>query len=107
MAKNARSARGEIVDFDIIAIKSALAAAPVSVSTEERRKFIDTKYGVKPKPQNGLVTTAATAQSALPAAMMLAVQGAEVSAEVDVNLSELVTEEAVAQEPEATDLSSI
>lgn len=46
----ARSARGTIVDFDIMKIKQQLAANPVQVGTEERRRFIDTKDGIKPKP---------------------------------------------------------
>jgi len=56
MARIARSARGEIVDFDILSIKQALTAAPISISTEERRTFIDTKNGLKPKQvvNNGL-----------------------------------------------------
>ena len=58
MAKIARSARGEVVDFDVISIKQALASAPISIGTEERRQFIDTKNGLKPKtvkdPQNAL-----------------------------------------------------
>lgn len=51
MARNATSARGELVDFDILAIKQQLASAPISSSTEERRTFIDTKNGVKLKPK--------------------------------------------------------
>lgn len=56
MAKIARSARGELVDFDILHIRQALASAPVTISTEERRVFIDTKNGLKPKQvvNNGL-----------------------------------------------------
>lgn len=56
MARVARSARGEMVDFDILAIKQSLASAPISISTEERRTFIDTKNGLKPKQvvNNGL-----------------------------------------------------
>lgn len=56
MAKMARSARGEMVDFDILSIKQSLASAPISISTEERRVFIDTKNGLKPKQviNNGL-----------------------------------------------------
>ena len=83
MAKNARSARGEIVDFDILSIRSALATAPVSVATEERRKFIDTKDGIKPKAQNGLVSTAPKA--AIPEAMAMAFSAAEVSATVEMS----------------------
>ena len=101
MAKTARSARGEIVDFDILAIKTALSQAPVSVSTDERRKFIDTKDGIKTKVQNGLVSAP---KASLPEAMMVAIQGAEISADVDLDV--LAVKEALAQE-EVVDLKSI
>lgn len=55
MARIARSARGEIVDFDLIAIKQQLATTPVPVSVNQRRKFIDEKDGIKAK---GRVTQA-------------------------------------------------
>lgn len=42
MAK-ARSARGVIVDFDLLKIKQQLAQIPPSKVTLERRKFIDQK----------------------------------------------------------------
>ncbi|MEM2159497.1 MAG: hypothetical protein QXN55_00930 [Candidatus Nitrosotenuis sp.] len=45
MGRITRSARGEIVDFDILEIQQALAAAPVPVSVDQRRKFIDEKGG--------------------------------------------------------------
>jgi hypothetical protein len=44
-----RSARGEVVNFELIAIKQQLAAAPVPVSVDERRRFIDEKDGVRTK----------------------------------------------------------
>lgn len=49
MPRLVRSARGEIVDFDLIAIANQLASAPVPVSIKERRLFIDEKDGVKPE----------------------------------------------------------
>ena len=52
MPVTARSARGVVVDFDILQIKQQLASNPVQVGTEERRRFIDTKDGVKPKIVN-------------------------------------------------------
>lgn len=60
MARIARSARGEIVDFDLIAIKQQLATTPVPVGVNQRRKFIDEKDGIKAK---GRVTQAAPAKS--------------------------------------------
>jgi hypothetical protein len=49
MAKHARSARGDIVDFDLLAIKDQLASRPVPVGVDKRRKFIDEKDGLKPR----------------------------------------------------------
>lgn len=50
MSKKARSARGELVDFDLLAIKQQLATLPVPVSVDQRRRFIDEKDGVKHRP---------------------------------------------------------
>lgn len=49
MPKIARSARGEIVDFDLISIANQLASAPPPVTVGDRRLFINEKDGVKPK----------------------------------------------------------
>ena len=49
MPRLVRSARGEVVDFDLIAIANQLASAPPPVSVNERRQFIDEKDGVKPE----------------------------------------------------------
>lgn len=58
MAVIGRSAKGEIVDFDILKIKQQLASRPAAVSVDGRRKFIDTKDGVKPKEQKQQVQNA-------------------------------------------------
>lgn len=42
-----RSARGDVVDFQLLQIKQQLAAAPVPKVVEERRRFIDEKDGVR------------------------------------------------------------
>ena len=47
MSKRAKSARGEMVDFDLLSIKQHLAATPVPVSVQNRRKFIDERDGLK------------------------------------------------------------
>lgn len=47
MTRKARSARGDLVDFDLLAIKQQLATTPVPVAVDQRRKFIDEKDGVK------------------------------------------------------------
>ena len=56
MPRLVRSARGELVDFDLIAIANQLAAAPIPVAINERRLFIDEKDGIKPpKKQETMV----------------------------------------------------
>lgn len=47
MAKRVRSALGQIVDFELLAIKQQLAAKPVPKPVEERKQAIDEKDGVK------------------------------------------------------------
>ncbi len=67
MAKKARSARGEVVDFDLLAIKQQLALAPVPVGVDQRRKFIDEKDGIKTKtpiPQAPVIGALAMASHA-------------------------------------------
>ena len=88
MSKQARSARGEIIDFDLLAIKQQLATAPVPVSVDQRRRFVDEKDGIKAKP-------------VLPAAFAMAVEAVEESAaaEPEVVTVEETEEEAVV-EPE-------
>lgn len=61
--KVVRSARGEIVDFDYLAIKEQLAATPVPVSVNQRRKFIDEKDGIKTK--ENFIIPPATKKAAL------------------------------------------
>jgi hypothetical protein len=48
MGKMARSARGEIVDFDLIAIRQQLASAPPPVEVSTRREYIDNKEAGRP-----------------------------------------------------------
>lgn len=48
MAKYVRSARGEIIDFELLAIKQQLASAPVPKVVEQRKQAIDEKDGIKP-----------------------------------------------------------
>ncbi len=47
MPKFVRSARGELVDFELLAIKAQLAAAPVPKKVEERKVAIAEKDGEK------------------------------------------------------------
>lgn len=48
MSRYIRSAKGEVVDFELLAIKAQLAATPVPKSVAERKAAIDAKDGVKP-----------------------------------------------------------
>lgn len=43
MAKPVRSARGEIVDFDLLRIKQQIASAPKTTNVKAREDFIDAK----------------------------------------------------------------
>lgn len=47
MSRLVRSARGEVIDFELLAIKAQLAAAPAPKSVEDRKTAIDIKDGVK------------------------------------------------------------
>lgn len=49
MSKKARSARGQFVDFDVLAIKQQLSTSPVPVGVDDRRRFIDEKDGIRIK----------------------------------------------------------
>ena len=45
MAKRAvRSAKGEIVDFDLLRIKAQIASAPKTTNVQAREDFIDSKF---------------------------------------------------------------
>lgn len=78
MLKKARSARGEVIDFDLIAITQALASAPAPVNVKARREFIDEKEGnkvIKGVP----IKNASTQQTHLPDALKIAIESAEES----------------------------
>ena len=47
MAHHVRSARGQLIDFELLAIKQQLASAPAPKKVEDRKKAIDEKDGVK------------------------------------------------------------
>jgi hypothetical protein len=84
MAKIARSARGQVVDFDVLAIKQQLASKPVPVGAAARRKFIDEKDGIK-RRENYIVAPSAPApapveEGSLPSALSIAAEAAEASA---------------------------
>jgi len=45
MARNYRTARGDVVDFDAIIIKQQIAQAPMNIEVARRKEFIDSKEG--------------------------------------------------------------
>jgi hypothetical protein len=47
MGQLIRSARGELIDFELLAIKQQLASAPIPKAVEQRKHAIDVKDGVK------------------------------------------------------------
>lgn len=47
MPRNARTARGDLVDFDTIIIKNQLAQAPMNVEVQRRRELIEAKEKVR------------------------------------------------------------
>lgn len=59
MAKPVKSARGELVDFDLIKIKQQIAAAPKPTNVKAREDFVDKKLKRRLKKiKNELVSTA-------------------------------------------------
>lgn len=64
MPKFVRSARGEIVDFELLAIKAQLAASPVPKPVEQRKVAIDEKDGVKTSVQPDLDMLAVAQEAA-------------------------------------------
>lgn len=89
MAKSARSIRGQDVNFDILTIKRQLAAAPITVGVNQRRRFIDEKDGIKtrefikttPMPQvQQPIPQPIPQPTELPSALMVAAEGVRESA---------------------------
>jgi hypothetical protein len=71
MSRKTRSARGNVVDFDLLAIKEQLAAKPVPVGVNDRRRFIDEKDGLKSRIKTAPV----------PDALKVAAEAAQTSAD--------------------------
>ncbi len=51
MTNLVKSARGEIVDFDLLRIKHQISAAPTAVNVQARQSFIDNKLKRRTKKQ--------------------------------------------------------
>lgn len=83
MSKTARSARGDVVDFDLLAIKQQLALKPVPVSVDQRRKFIDERDGLKSRRVEADTTVAEMAAAAIDmdGPLAMAAQAAQESAD--------------------------
>lgn len=47
MVNQIRSARGELINFELLAIKQQLASAPAPKVVEDRKQAIDEKDGVR------------------------------------------------------------
>jgi len=63
MAKTARSARGEIVNFDLIHIKEQMATAPIPTTVAARENFVDQKLKRRSKRLVRDVTATTTEQT--------------------------------------------
>jgi hypothetical protein len=64
MSRYIRSAKGEVVDFELLAIKAQLAATPLPKSVAQRKAAIDAKDGVKPEVNAALAEMLAAADEA-------------------------------------------
>lgn len=77
MGKFARSARGQLVNFDELEIKQALKSVPPPVSVNQRRQFINDKDGISAKK------AALISGDLASSAMLLSVQSVIVEEEVE------------------------
>ena len=60
MSKGVKSARGEVVDFDLLKIKQQIASAPKTTSVQAREDFIDQKFKRRLKRLTAEATKTAT-----------------------------------------------
>ena len=61
MSKGVRSARGVVVDFDLLKIKQQIASAPKPAQVQVREDFIDQKFKRRLKRLNTEAAAAAVA----------------------------------------------
>lgn len=45
MPRIVRTARGELVDFDMVIVKQQISEAPMNIEVQRRKEFIDNKEG--------------------------------------------------------------
>jgi hypothetical protein len=67
MGRFARSAKGQMVNFDELEIKAALSSIPAPISVNQRRRFINDKDGISPK--KAAIIMGETANAALAPAL--------------------------------------
>jgi hypothetical protein len=79
MSRKARSALGQLVDFDLLAIKEQLATTPVPVGVDQRRRFIDEKDGIKTKE------VVQPVDAEVPSALNIAMEAAQQSASAETS----------------------
>lgn len=60
MGKKVRSAKGVIIDFDLLKIKEQIAQTPPSVDVKKREEFIDKKFQRRLRKQKKEVEALAT-----------------------------------------------
>lgn len=83
MARGARSARGEIVDFDLLRIKENLGAAPKASTVKAREDFIDQKFKRRLRRMTETAVTAPVAPRApVPETTEVAIDATAVQADV-------------------------
>lgn len=63
MSKGVKSARGELVDFDLLKIKQQIASAPKTTQVQAREDFIDQKFKRRLKRMTNAATALATQQA--------------------------------------------
>jgi hypothetical protein len=66
MARGVRSARGEIVDFDLLRIKESLGTAPKGSTVKAREDFIDSKFKRRLRRMTETVAAQSTSVTATP-----------------------------------------
>ena len=64
MSKGVKSARGVLVDFDLLKIKQQIASAPKPTQVQAREDFIDQKFKRRLKRLNTEAAASAANQSA-------------------------------------------
>lgn len=101
MGKKVRSARGEIVDFDLMKIKEQIAAAPTPLEVKARQNFIENRMKRRIKKAQNAVDAAKddTVAPKLPEPPA-AVDETHIEAETKEEVSEaLAAVEAMSEEP--------